>query len=303
MDEVFYWLFNMSIVASLSGLIVLLISCVKEIPRRAISVLWIVPFLRMWIPVGIGSSYGLMSLISRFTTRTVVLYDSVEDATLSMTNFIMAANSYSPITYKVNLLENVFRVASAVWVVVFIALLITFTLIYIITQKELRDSQHFKDNIYISDKVTAPAVYGIIRPKIILPVGYENRDITFLLLHENAHISRRDNLRRVIAFLTASLHWFNPLTWVFLKHFLADLELSCDEKVLAKCGENQKKEYALSLLGEAAHKSVFASAFGGAKIRVRVHNILSYKKLSLISIVGMILIIASIMYALLTNAA
>ncbi|HKM32873.1 MAG TPA: M56 family metallopeptidase, partial [Oscillospiraceae bacterium] len=230
----------MSIVASLSGLIVLLIRCVKRIPRRAFSVLWIVPFLRMWVPVGIGSSYGLMSLISRFTTRTVVLYDSFEKATLSMTNSLMAANSYFPITYKVNLLENVFRVASAIWIIVFIALLITFTIIYAITQNELRDSQHFQDNIYISDKITSPAVYGIIRPKIIIPLGYENRDMTFLLLHENSHISRKDNLRRVIAFLTASLHWFNPLTWVFLKHFLADLELSCDEKVLAKCAEDQK---------------------------------------------------------------
>ena len=72
--ELFYWLFNMSIVASITGLVVMLIRRIRRIPRRVVTVLWLIPFLRLWLPIGFGSEYSLMSLISRFATRTVVVY-------------------------------------------------------------------------------------------------------------------------------------------------------------------------------------------------------------------------------------
>jgi beta-lactamase regulating signal transducer with metallopeptidase domain len=78
--------------------------------------------------------------------------------------------------------------------------------------------------------------------------------------------------------------------------------MACDEKVLSKCNDEQKKEYALALIGCAESKSAFVSAFGGAKIRKRINNILSYKKLTWISCVGFGALIAVIAYVLLTNA-
>ena len=61
--EVFYWLFNMSVAGALSGAVVLLLRLVKKIPRRVIAVLWAIPFLRLWVPVGIGGRFGLMALL------------------------------------------------------------------------------------------------------------------------------------------------------------------------------------------------------------------------------------------------
>ena len=74
--EIFYWLFNMSVAGALSGAVVLLLRLVKKIPRRVIAVLWAIPFLRLWVPVGIGGKFGLMTLLSRFTTKTVTVYES-----------------------------------------------------------------------------------------------------------------------------------------------------------------------------------------------------------------------------------
>ena len=116
------------------------------------------------------------------------------------------------------------------------------------------------------------------------------------------HIRRADNLLRIFAFAITALHWFNPLAWIFLKKFLSDLELSCDECVLLEVGEWQAKEYARSILDCKKGKNVFASAFGGAKIRSRIENILSFKKMTWFSLVGFIIIIAVIFYVLLTNA-
>jgi beta-lactamase regulating signal transducer with metallopeptidase domain len=290
----------MSISASLVGIIVLLLGKIKKLPRRLIHILWAIPFLRMWIPMGMSSKYSLMTLISRFATKTVVLYDGALDFTF--TNYIMVADKYSPITYKFNILDNLFRIASMIWIVVALALLIVSLVLYVITKSELKDASCLRDNIYVSDRISSPATYGIIRPRIIIPKGYELGDLQYVLAHESAHIHRKDNLWRILALISSSIHWFNPFAWLFLKKFLEATELACDERVLEDCGEDEKKAYATALVYCTESRIVFASAFGGAKIRVRVDRILSYKKLSIISIISFTVFAIAIGYVLLTNA-
>ena len=126
-----------------------------------------------------------------------------------------------------------------------------------------------------------------------------------ILMHEQAHARHMDNLWRVIAFVTAAVHWFNPLAWVFLKVALADLELYCDERVLCRLGNEERRTYARALVDSAQAaqgKNVFASAFGGARIRVRLDRILNYRRLSLFSSVAFALLICAIAFVLLTNA-
>ena len=302
LQEVFYWIFNMSITAALTGLLIMLVRLIKRIPRRLTTFLWIIPFLRMTIPLGLDSPYSLMLLLSKITTKTVVVFQLTEDISFSMMNSVMAANSYFPITYKVNILENIFSVASVIWVVVALAIILMLTAIYFTTLYEIKDSKHLRDNIFLSEKITSPAVYGILRPRIVLPSSYEERDIELIIQHEKAHIRGHDNLWRVIAFLVVAVHWFNPFSWLFLKAFLADLELSCDERVLLKLGAERSKEYASALLECKQGATVFASAFGGARIRTRIENILSFKKLTWISLVAFIALISVIFFVLLTNA-
>lgn len=292
----------MSIVATISGLIILLIRRIKRIPRRIIMVLWLIPFLRMLIPVGIGSKYGIMSLISKFATKTVTVFEFSDFGSISMTNCVRSAESYFPITYKVNILEDVFQFISVIWIMVASAFVIAFIILYVITMYQLKDAEHLYDNIYLSDKIESPAVYGAFRPKIIIPYRFREKDLTFVIMHEKVHIKRLDNLWRVLAFITAAFHWYNPLSWVFLKCFLSDIELSCDEKVISNCSEENKKAYALSLIEFAENKNVLVSGFGGAKMRVRIENILSYRRISVISYMGFSLLVGLISFVLLTNA-
>ena len=85
--------------------------------------------------------------------------------------------------------------------------------------------------------------------------------------------------------------------------FLADLELACDESAVAGLKEKERKEYALSLLGAVRSKNMFVSAFGGAKVRTRIENLVSYKQMTLFSAVCFGLLVAAVIYALITNAA
>ncbi len=302
LQEVFYWIFNMSITAALTGVLIMLVRLVKQIPRRLTVFLWIIPFLRMIFPFGLNSPYSLMSLLSKITTKTVVVYRPADDVAFSMMNSVMAADTYFPITYKANILENIFSVAAVVWIIVSLAILLMLIGIYFATIYEIKDSTHLRDNVYLSEKVMSPAVYGIVKPKIILPVSYKDRDTDLVILHEKTHIHSLDNLWRIIAFAVSAVHWFNPLCWVFLKGFLTDIELSCDERVLAKLGPGRSKEYALLLLESRQRTTVFASAFGGAKIRTRIENILSFKKLTWLSFTVFVALIGVIFFVLLTNA-
>lgn len=302
LGEIFYWIFNMSIAATICMVPVWLVRLIKKIPRRIFVWLWLVPLVRMCIPVGITSKYGIMALLSRFTTKTVTVVQIGNDSALTMMNHVMGANNYFPITYKVNLLEDLFNVTAVIWLVVALAAILTMTVIYLITLGEVKDAQKLKENVYISDKIKTPAVYGITNPKIILPTEYDANQLTFILMHEKAHIRRNDNFIRLFAFVVVCIHWFNPFAWLLLKMLDSDIELACDETVLSGCNETERKEYAYALLSTAEKTNVFAASFGGAKIRIRIENILSFKKISYFSVVAFSVLIIAICYILLTNA-
>lgn len=262
LDAIFYWVFNMSISAAVIGLVVLMLRRIRKLPRRIAVLLWGIPFFRLLCPLGVNTPYSLMSLISRFTTRNVVVLRTKGSMEVSVTNSVMAIDDYSTMKYKSNALEKVFQVSSIIWLIVAVAILLTLTFLYVSTMKELKDSTLLYENVYQSEKVVSPAVYGIIKPRIIIPAAYADTDITYVLKHERAHISRKDNLWRMMAFVIVAVHWFNPLAWVFLNMLLSDIELACDDKVLAGMEEDKAKEYARSLLECKEATNLFASAFG-----------------------------------------
>lgn len=302
LHEVFYWLFNMSIAAVICGVPVLLIRFIKKIPRRVFAWLWWIPFIRMCIPVGISGKYSLMWLIAKFTTKTVTVYELGEACAVTAMNCVMGANSYSPVIYKFYLLEKLFSLASIIWLIGVLSCVLILFVTYWATMREMRGALLLKDNIFVSDKIRTPSVYGIIRPKIVLPQGYKESDFAYIIMHENAHIKRGDNLLRIAALILVCVHWWNPFAWVFLKLLYSDIEMACDETVLAKCSKKQGKEYAHALLSTAEKTNVFAAPFGGMKIRTRIENILSYQKISVLSSIAFAALILCIAYILLTNA-
>ena len=84
---------------------------------------------------------------------------------------------------------------------------------------------------------TMPLTCGVLRPFILLPADYtawspERR--RFVLLHELAHIRRRDCLTQRIGQLAAAVYWFNPLVWIAVRWQRMEHERACDDLVLAQ---------------------------------------------------------------------
>jgi beta-lactamase regulating signal transducer with metallopeptidase domain len=310
----------MSITGMAVGLIVLFLRRIKRLPRRYICFLWLLPLIRLCLPFGLPSKFSLLTLVARFTTKSVPV-ESVPEylPKLYYTNYIMAADSYTELIpessntltetsfiFKSEALEKVFSAGAVIWLVVFAAALLTMAVFYILTKSELRGVKHLRENIYVSDRIKSPALYGVFRPKIIIPPYISDESLVYVRLHENAHIRRGDNLLRLLAIATLCMHWFNPLAWVMLKRYFEDTEFACDETVLRKIGEDERKAYAAALVDCEQRKSQFAPAFaatfGGAKIKIRIENILSYKKLSAASIIAFTVLLATLTVTLLTNA-
>ena len=79
-------------------------------------------------------------------------------------------------------------------------------------------------------------VSGIIHPIIYLPAGITEESRAHVLLHEQAHIRRRDYLLQPLFFIILALHWFNPFAWMMYLLFVRDMELACDESAVRHAG-------------------------------------------------------------------
>ena len=305
LGDVFYWLFSMSIVASVCGAVILLLRRFGRIPRRVICLLFAIPCLRMWLPFGINSRFGLMTLLNeiRFKKIRVIRIVRIGGRDVSGTNVARMTEGAFPLEYKQDLMKDLFGISGIVWATVAAVLLILLTVLYLSTLRGVRGATHLRDDLYLSDRVTTPAVYGFFRPKIVLPASTAEEDYPMILLHERAHIRRGDNLWRLLGFVTVALHWFNPLAWIFLRCFLSDTEQACDETALSSLDETGRKEYALALLRQAEARAPFPAAFGGAKLKTRIKRIVSFKKMTVFSAVGFGALVLAIAWILLTNAA
>ena len=303
LGEIFYWILNVSILGSVAGLMVLFLRRIRGLPRFAIYLLWGAPFLRFWLAVGIANKYSLLNFISRYTMRPIAVWESAPSTLeFSMMNSIQVATDYFPIEYKTDLLKAVFNTVGMIWIIIAIGAIFSSVLLYVYTKSALKEAECLKENIYRSDKLLSPAVYGILKPKIVLSMNIADGDLEYILKHEQVHIRRQDNLWRAIAVFTACIHWFNPLIWIFLKYFFVDMEIACDAGVLKQLEESDKKAYATALLSCSAGKAYYASALGGAKTKLRIENILSYKKLTLISTICSAAFFILIIVLMLTNA-
>lgn len=155
-----------------------------------------------------------------------------------------------------------------------------------------------RTKLLVSDRISTPLTFGIFSPKIIFPKilkSSDSKEIKYVLTHEMIHIRRFDNLWKIIMLMAVSIHWFNPLVWIMYILFNRDIELSCDEKVIALLGETTKKEYAMALINLAEkqyHWSFFSNGFGKNAIQERIVAIMKFKKATYISAGCAVLLLA-----------
>ena len=100
-----------------------------------------------------------------------------------------------------------------------------------------------------SQAVTMPMVCGLWHPLIVMPqcaTQWTDERRHVVVLHELAHIKRRDCLTQALAHVVCAVYWFNPIVWLAARRLRAERERACDDFVLA-AGE-KGADYAAHLL-------------------------------------------------------
>jgi beta-lactamase regulating signal transducer with metallopeptidase domain/HEAT repeat protein len=103
--------------------------------------------------------------------------------------------------------------------------------------------------LVLSDRIDMPFASGVWRSTIVLPAhatewSDERRQV--VLLHELAHVKRRDLLGQQLGRLACAAYWFHPLVWSAARRLRSESERACDDLVLS-CGA-RASDYAGHLL-------------------------------------------------------
>ena len=309
MDDVFLKLVNLNISASWLILAVLVLRVVlKKAPKWVMPLLWGVVALRLVCLFSIESALSLIpsaeTIPSEIVTETrePVLY---EQATLDIvTNPTLPSAAEVPVGVSRQQAQVDFNIYSVLWLAGMAALLVHALVSAGKLKRKLATAILLRDNIYESEFVDSPFVFGVVKPNIYLPMHMDEGTAAYVIAHECAHLARRDHWWKVLGYLVLALHWFNPLVWVAYILFCRDIELACDEKVVRGLDGAARADYSQALLSCAAPKRAVAAcplAFGEGNIKTRVKSALHYKKPAFWVAAAAVLAVVIVAVCFLTN--
>ena len=310
MDGLFLKVLEMSLAGSIAILITMLARfLLRNRSKKFIMILWAVVAFRLLVPFSFESSLSFFNYIP-LKTQTITAGSQVQDAAIpdnSADTQVVTAD-YAAVTEKQDIiladnnvnetlsgnlttartLPDIKTVLSTVWIIGALGITVFCSVQYVILKIKLRNARRISGNVYASEKISTPFVFGIFVPRIYLPDTLENNEKEYVLLHERTHIKHGDWLIKIIGVFAVAVHWFNPLVWLAYTLFEQDIEMSCDESVVAGMVADIKQAYTMSIVSfamQSNNKRYLVTPLGFSKVNFsktevtnRVKNIIKFKK-------------------------
>jgi beta-lactamase regulating signal transducer with metallopeptidase domain len=167
--------------------------------------------------------------------------------------------------------------------------------------------------VVVSDKIKSPALFGFVRPRLLLPQGmletYGLEELRYVFIHELGHLKQRDIYLGWLMALLQVVHWFNPLMWFAFGRMRADREMACDRLAISTMGPDEPPEYGrtiVSLLESFSQVRYLPSVAGiledTCQVERRIKMIADYKKTQRPRWAGAMLLLVVLACVVLTNA-
>jgi beta-lactamase regulating signal transducer with metallopeptidase domain len=95
-------------------------------------------------------------------------------------------------------------------------------------------------SVLVSNQLEVPTAIGFYSPAVILPAWMLEstpvEELKYILLHELAHLSRRDDWTNLAQKILKALLFFLPSVWWIERRLSLDREMACDDAVLVHSG-------------------------------------------------------------------
>ena len=286
MEAVFLKIVNMGITATWVVLAVIAMRfLLKKAPKWISVALWIIVGLRLVCPFSLESIFSLIP--SSQTVPPEIMMDATPEVTTGINSLnnvlnpiISSAFAPNPGT-SANPLQILVPVASIVWIVGMVVMLIYALISYWRLRRKVRESVYLKGPFQLCDHVDTPFILGIFYPQVYLPSNMNEEDMAYVMAHEKAHLRRYDHWWKPIGYLLLTVYWFQPVLWIAYILLCRDIEMACDEKVIQEMGPGSKKPYSEALLNCSVPRRIIAAcplAFGEVSIKTRIKSVLHYKQ-------------------------
>ncbi len=255
MTELFWTLLDRSIAAGWLVLAILLLRLLfRRAPKALFPLLWGLVGLRLLLPETLKSDLSLAPERNRVVSAAHTAVTESGGVHSPAIGYVWAAGA---------------------------ALLLLYALVSALRLRAgLKTAVRLSGNVYQSEAVQSPFVFGLFAPRIYVPFHLDAQSLDSVIAHERAHIRRGDHLLKPAAFLLLALYWFHPLLWAAYWQLDRDLELACDEHVVRGMDDSRRAAYAQALLSFSAERRLSACplCFGGRALKRRVRCVLDYRK-------------------------
>ncbi len=138
-----------------------------------------------------------------------------------------------------------------------------------------------------SNRVGTPAVFGWLKPVIIVPAGMLTqmplKQLETIMMHELYHLRRYDYLVNLLQIAAEALFFYHPAVWMISRTMRAEREHCCDDLVLLSC--NPPLIYARALAGLSHHQTrltklvTAAGGTGRPAMLTRISRILNQQQM------------------------
>ncbi len=333
---VFDWLLRTTLQAALLFCLIMLIKLIVRgrLPIRWHYCLWLLLLIRLatpWLP---ESKMSIFNWVPRSIQHGRIIESISQSRDTRSMDFYMRGGilkhqeteSEAVIVKFVKILPLIWLVGGAVLAVYVGAC--NFRLWWLVTRERPLTDQKILDlledckaemgirnilGIVTTDKVKSAALFGFIRPRLLLPDGMIEtltlKELRYVFMHELGHLRRRDIYIGWLVSLLQILHWFNPLVWLAFYRMQSDRELACDALVLSYARSGESKEYGrtiVSLLERFSRPQRLPSMAGilenKSQLKRRIKMIAKFKKTSRIRGAGALLLLVILACVVLTNA-
>ena len=283
---------------------------VRGLPRKYAYLLWGIVGIRMLFNIRISAIFSLFNLLPDRSGALARVEDAAWSGAVPLTDAAVGGSGDDAVpaggigSGGNGMDVTLMHILAVVWIAGILLMLLYGVFSYIRCRKIVRYAVRMEGNIWECNPLPSPFVLGIWRPRIFIPFHMSAREQAFILAHERYHIHRRDTVVKPLGFLLLAVYWFNPFVWLSYYLMTQDMEMSCDEAVLQRLGEDVRKEYGALMLSFAVGKrgaSFVPLAFGESDSFKRIRHVLDFKKPAVWKTAAGILLLALTALLCLTN--